>query len=69
VNEVPSVLTEDLCRVFDICHSMELRKNTCIGFALLIVFSVILSPLHTKRRRCQGSNPTGIVKPSSYLLF
>jgi len=40
-----------------------------MGFAFLIMFPVILSPLNNKRRRCKGSNPTGTVKTSSYLLF
>jgi hypothetical protein len=40
-----------------------------MGFALLIMYSVIISPLNNKWCRCKGSNPEGTMKPSSYLLF
>jgi hypothetical protein len=36
-----------------------------MGFALFIVFSVILSPLNNKSSRCKGSNSKSTVKPSS----
>jgi hypothetical protein len=39
-----------------------------MGFALFIVFSVILSPLKNKSSSCKGSNSEGTVKFSSSVL-